>query len=126
MAGERDLTRLLADLRPQVGAAQYAFERVERSVLLDGDFALIREHGGLTAIRERADGGWARISLGVHSSLEAIGLTAVLSRRLADAGVGANVVAALGHDHFFVPWDQRDQALDAISGVGASESRNRS
>ncbi|WP_309601695.1 ACT domain-containing protein [Sphingomonas sp.] len=120
MAGERDLTRLLADLRPQLGAARYAFERVERLSLGEGDFALIREDGGVTAIRERADGAWARISLGVHSSLEAIGLTAVLSRRLADAGISANVVAALDHDHFFVPWDQRAIALEAISGVGAA------
>ncbi len=125
MAGERDLTRLLADLRPQLGAARYAFERVERLALEEGDFALIREEEGLTAIRERADGDWARISLGVHSSLEAVGLTAILSRRLADAGLSANIVAALDHDHFFVPWDQRDRAMSAISGINAAESRSR-
>ena len=123
MAGERDLTRLLADLRPQLGDASYAFERVERLVLLEGDLALIREDDGVTAIRERADGDWARISLGVHSSLEAIGLTAILSRRLADAGLSANVVAALDHDHFFVPWDQRDRAMAAISGIDADGAK---
>ncbi len=123
MAGERDLARLLADLRPQLADQRYTFERVERSALEKGDFALIREDSGITAIRERSDGDWARISLGVHSSLEAIGLTATLSRRLADAGLSANVVAALDHDHFFIPWDQRSRALVAISGIGDDGAR---
>jgi uncharacterized protein len=83
-------------------------------------FALVRETEGLTAITMSSTGGWARISLGVHSSLEAVGLTAVLSRTLADAGISANIVAALHHDHIFVPWDRREEALTAL--VALTES----
>ena len=81
-----------------------------------GDFAIVREAEGLTLIRPDPAGNWARISLGVHSSLDAVGLTAALSARLAEAGISANIVAGLHHDHIFVPWDRRHDALAALSG----------
>jgi hypothetical protein len=49
--------------------------------------------------------------MGVLSDLESVGLTAALSKRLAEAGISANVVAALHHDHIFVPWERREEAL---------------
>ena len=84
-------------------------------VLQPDAFALVREEEGLTAIRPDPSGEWARITLGVVSSLEAVGLTAVLSARLAEAGISANVVAAFNHDHFFVPWERRHDALGLFS-----------
>jgi len=80
-------------------------------------FALVREAEGLTAVRVNPNGEWARISLGVESSLEAVGLTAAFSRALADLGISANVIAALHHDHIFVPWDRRDEALKALQSL---------
>ena len=80
-------------------------------------FALVREKEGLTIIRVESSGQWARISLGVHSSLDTVGLTAELSRRLADAGISANIVAGLNHDHIFVPWDRREEAADLLRSV---------
>ena len=82
-------------------------------------FALIREDEGLTAIRPGPDGDWARISLDVHSSLEAVGLTAVLSNALAEAGISTNMVAGLRHDHLFVPWSRRHDALRCIEALGS-------
>jgi uncharacterized protein len=109
LAAERDLARLLATLDPKLHSERYAFD-----VVLEPPadwFALVREQEGLTAVRADAGGEWARISLGVQSSLEAVGLTAELSRRLAEAGISANVVAAFHHDHLFVPWNRREEAL---------------
>lgn len=74
----------------------------------------MREEEGLTVVRPDLSGEWARISLGAHSSLEAVGLTAVLSSRLAYAGIAVNVVAGLFHDHLFVPWDRREEALACL------------
>jgi len=85
--------------------------------LTKGQFALVREDEGLTSIHADPDGEWARISLDVHSSLDAVGLTATLSSRLAKHGISANIVAAVNHDHLFVPWDRREDALAALDSL---------
>ena len=114
MEGERDLARLLDGLDPRLHAERYGFSVAADAALKDGQFALIREDEGLTAIGIDPSGEWARISLGVHSSLDAVGLTAALSKRLASLGISANIVAGRLHDHLFVPWDRREQALDCL------------
>ena len=52
--------------------------------------------------------------LNVHSSLDAVGLTAAFSAKLAEKNISANVVAAYYHDHIFVPEEKAEQALEAI------------
>ena len=116
MAGERDIARLLATLDPKLDPRRYAFSATTDPFLQDGQFAIVREAEGLTSIQAEPTGQWACISLGVHSSLEAVGLTAELSSRLAEAGISANVVGALHHDHIFVPWERRHEALAALAG----------
>jgi hypothetical protein len=78
-------------------------------------FALIREPEGLTILAEDACGDWARISLSVHSSLSAVGLTAAFARALADDGISCNTIAGFHHDHLFVPWHRRHEAMTALS-----------
>ena len=114
MAGERDLSRLLQALNPRLFPERYGFSATAEATLQEGQFALVREEEGLTLIQPDPSGEWARISLGVHSSLDAVGLTAALSSRLADSGISANIVAGLFHDHLFVPWDRREDALDCL------------
>ncbi len=116
MAGERDLSRLLKALNPHLHPERYSFSEAAEPTLKDGQFAIVREEEGLTLIQPDPAGEWARISLGVHSSLEAVGLTAALSSRLSDLGISANIVAARYHDHLFVPWDRREEALTALRG----------
>jgi len=112
--GERDLSKLLKGLKPRLLAERYAFRLTLESALQHGDFALIREEEGLTRIAADPAGDWACITLDVHSSLHAVGLTAALSARLTEANVSANIVAGLHHDHIFVPWGLRDSALEQI------------
>jgi hypothetical protein len=57
----------------------------------------------------------AWLTLDVHSSLEAVGLTAAVSARLAALGIACNVVAGYHHDHLLVPVGRADQAIDALS-----------
>lgn len=117
MAGERDLARLLEGLNPRLYPDRYAFFATDSGDLTDGQFALIREDEGLAAIQSDPEGGWARISLEVHSSLEAVGLTAEISSRLAEKGISANIVAGRLHDHLFVPWDRREEAIAILRGL---------
>jgi hypothetical protein len=110
---ERDLDRLLKTLNPKLYLEQYKFAEEGPEGASDC-FALIREEEGATIVRQDPSGEWARISLGVNSSLEAVGLTAILASRLAGAGISANVIAGLRHDHIFVPWARREEALDLL------------
>lgn len=53
----------------------------------------------------------------VHSSLEAVGMTAAMATALTRAGISANVVAAYHHDHVFVPWTRREDAVAALRAL---------
>jgi len=88
--------------------------------------AIVREDEGLTVVlaRERADelglpygyvAAW--ITLRVDSTLEQVGLTALFSRALADAGISCNVLAGLHHDHLLVPADRADEAVELLRGL---------
>jgi hypothetical protein len=117
LAGERDLSQLLQDLKPRLYLKRYTFDAAAKSVLRADQFAIVREEEGLTSIHPDPQGDWARISLEVHSSLEAVGLTGVMASRLAELGISVNVVAALHHDHLFVPWDRREDALACLRAL---------
>lgn len=60
----------------------------------------------------------AWLTVTVHSSLEAVGLTAAFSRWLADAGIPCNVLAGMHHDHVLVPTARADDALRVLSSAG--------
>jgi len=55
-----------------------------------------------------------KTTLEVHSSLEAVGLTAAISTALTANEISANVTAGYFHDHLFVPTDKADQALATL------------
>ena len=139
MTGETDLATLLRTLDPALDPVEYGF-----GVLAPGTepraaiepLCLFREDEGMTVIAatEALDAagiaqqrGWARITLRVHSSLQAVGLTAAVARALAEMGISANVVAAYHHDHVFVPWDRRHDALAVLqacaSGMDGANNR---
>ncbi len=103
---------MLAGMAPALDARAWFFVLVEGEPPADA-FAVIREEEGTTAIvaGERAGMPFARITLTVHSALEGVGLTAAVSGALAEAGIACNVVAGYHHDHLFVPWDRREEAL---------------
>lgn len=129
MVGERDLDQLLASMRPSLSPTMFAFASVPGSGEIPAGTTVVGtfvEEEGLTIIgpfEEFAWAGlqhseaWAKISLTVHSSLSAVGLTASVSSALADQRISANIVAGFFHDHIFVPWDQRHLAMDVLSSL---------
>ncbi|WP_062294482.1 ACT domain-containing protein [Demequina phytophila] len=123
-----DLAELLADLSVRLDPERYVWSSV--AAVPDGwdPVATVVESEGTTVVLREDDAlalglahefRSARITLEVHSSLEAVGLTAAFARALADAGVSANVVAGFHHDHIFVPWDRREDALAALERLEA-------
>ena len=108
-----DLAGMLAGMAPVLDAMAWRF------VLLEGEppenaFALIREDEGVTAIVPDESGDFARITLMVHSALTGVGLTAAVATALAERGIACNVVSGFHHDHLFVPWARRDDALATL------------
>jgi len=118
--GERDLKVLLSRMAPQLSHRQWTFQPISDLGSLPEDaFALIREEEGLCCILPGAAmkpdaPTFAKITLQVHSDLEAVGLTAAVATALASSQIPCNVVAGLRHDHIFVPWNSRHQALDLL------------
>lgn len=109
---------MLAGLAPVLDPREWRFVLAEGAPPADA-FALIREDEGTTAIVAGAGEGvaFARITLTVHSALEGVGLTAAVSSVLAAAGIACNVVAGFHHDHLFVPWDRREEALRVLHSL---------
>jgi hypothetical protein len=64
------------------------------------------------------------ITLNVHSSLEAVGFIAEVSKKLTEKGIGVNPVSGFFHDHLFVPTGREDEALEVLSDL-ATEARER-
>jgi hypothetical protein len=131
MTGETDLKKLLSTLSPQLLDDEYIFCTFPGAGYGEyanlAPFAAVQEPVGLTLVvpRSKADAagiGYAAvfraITLQVHSSLEAVGLTAAVSGKLAEVGISANLIAGYYHDHIFVPIVQAQDALQALADLG--------
>jgi hypothetical protein len=124
MSGESDLAVMLQTLTVERRPERYTVCSVDAAVPLgDGVEAVISESEGISVVAtvESAERhGWpvdfvaAWLTLGVHSSLEAIGLTAAFSKALGEAGIPCNVLAGYYHDHILVPHDRADEAESCL------------
>ena len=126
MSGTTELEQLLTSLSPKLMDEEFVFCTVQ------GDFsdylelnplATFRENEGLTLVltKEAASNAglsfgntYKQITLTVHSSLDAVGLTAAVASKLASRGISANVIAAYYHDHIFVQTEKAAHALSAL------------
>lgn len=129
MSGEKDLQTLLKSMKPELNSGEYVFCKIEtlENINLNEIEMFFREKEGITLIlkREIADqlnlnysfiASW--ITLTIHSSLEAVGLTAAFSKALADNGISCNVVAAFYHDHIFVDQKNAKKAMLILNTFG--------
>lgn len=125
MSGLTDLDQTLAslDAKPQ---GTYVFATVDPVPEELLPFAVIREDEGTTVIVEEQearrfglplDHTFARITLGVHSSLDSIGLTATIAQTLASRSIPCNVVAGFYHDHLFVQADRASEAWSLLDDL---------
>lgn len=137
-SGIKDLSQILKTLSPKLRDEDYVFCTFE-----DGEYgnylplnpiASFKEKEGLTMIVQleiarkyniMTSGIMKCITLNVHSDLESIGLTAAISKSLANNDISANIMAGYYHDHVFVPKDKAQKAMKVLKSlqVGASQSK---
>lgn len=116
---------MLASLKPGTRAGLWAVVQVSEGhpALQLVTEARVREREGWTLVMNAEAaatagmkpwfiGRW--ITLGVNSSLSAVGLTAAVSSVLARQGIACNVIAAACHDHLLVPPERTDEAMGLL------------
>jgi uncharacterized protein len=125
MNGEANLEKLLKTMKPFLNEGEFVFCTVPNTQMISKEALLFtfKEKEGVTVVieKELADklqlrytfiASW--ITLTVHSSLEAVGLTAAFSTALAKKGISCNVVAAFYHDHIFVNKSDAEKAMEIL------------
>ena len=129
--GESDLLTLIAQMSPSLDDQVWVFVsggEVSSEYVAEHALATFREAEGTTLIVpwEKAEEfdvcsePMARITLNIHSSLEAVGLTAAVSQALASEAISANVVAGFYHDHIFVPQTAGERAVASLTLLSAA------
>lgn len=129
MVGITDLTVLLKSMKPELNEGEYVFCTVRDidKIQISDIISIFKEKEGYTIIlkKELADtlrleysyiASW--ITLTIHSSLEAVGLTAAFSKALSDENISCNVVAAYYHDHIFVDKKDASKAMKILKAFG--------
>ena len=125
MAGITDLKKVLSTLIVVCDDIKYGFASVPKDTGLDTSkvLATFQEDGRLAIIAPQEylkvkgikyEGPYAKLTIDAHTSLELVGLTAVLASKLAEHGISANVVAAFYHDHIFVQYELRKKAITLL------------
>jgi hypothetical protein len=125
MSGETNLQALLKTMSPKLNEGEYVYCTVSSLNNIDPKeiIGLFKEDEGWTVIidKQLADklglsytyiASW--ITLTIHSSLEAVGLTAAFATALGNEGISCNVVAAYYHDHIFVAKEDAEKAMVAL------------
>ncbi len=135
MTAEKDLHSLLAGMHPALRDGEFVYVLWPHGRPLSGAIAAaVLEAEGLSVVLPRGEadsqglsydfvGAW--ITLQVHSSLAAIGLTAAVSAALAEAKISCNVLAGFHHDHLLVPAADADRALEVLHELVAASGEQK-
>ena len=128
MEGISNLEEILKNMTPTLNDGEYVFVSVQNldKIPMNDSICHFKEKEGVTIIIEKSkaeklelkyDYTAAWITLNVHSSLNAVGLTAVFSQKLANHGLSCNVVAGFYHDHIFVESHDAEKAIEVLKGI---------
>ena len=125
MTGETDLSTLLSSLNAELAEDVYVFATVVGNIPQDLTPQMIfHEAEGITLIvprREAVAHGLPfefpcrKITLNVHSALDAVGFLARITTALAQHKMGVNPVSGFYHDHLFVPEDRANDAMNILA-----------
>ncbi|MFS1523210.1 ACT domain-containing protein [Microbulbifer sp. 2304DJ12-6] len=129
MSAESPSAEILWNMYPRLQEETYVFCQVADARLTDviaNSLCIFREGEGMCVILPQylarqhglaASIPFRQITLQILSGFSTIQLTAIVTGALADAGIAANVITALRHDHIFVPEDSAERALQLLCGI---------
>ena len=110
-------------MNPQLNSWEYVFCCVKKIPTTENIIMLFKEQEWYTLILEKQqadilklsyDWTMSWITLHIHSSLEAVWLTAAFSNALWNNNISCNVVAWYYHDHIFVWKSDAEQAINIL------------
>ncbi|MFK7811262.1 MAG: ACT domain-containing protein [Maribacter sp.] len=128
MIGEVNLRQLVQGMTPKLNKGEYVFVTVEdvSKISRNDTICEFKEEEGTTVILERSKADLLKfnydfvaswITLQIHSSLEAVGLTALFSSELAKHHISCNVFAGYYHDHIFVDIKDSKKAIKVLTDL---------
>ncbi|MBS1597899.1 MAG: ACT domain-containing protein [Bacteroidetes bacterium] len=131
MPGETNLSILLKSMKPELNPGEYVFCTINDIANINSQhiISFFREKEGFTVVVEKNIADQLKLSysfvakwitLTVHSSLDAVGLTATFANALANENISCNVIAAYYHDHIFLPVAQADQAMKILKKLAGA------
>lgn len=123
--GKTDLKEIIKGLKPILNKGEYVFIHLQNIELIPRQISIceFKEKEGYTVVLEKSKADELNLSysfisswitLNVNSSLESVGLTAVVSSKLATHQISCNIIAGFHHDHLFVP---KNHALEALNSL---------
>lgn len=128
MKGETNLNKLLKGMTPILNPGEFVFLTTKMPNIYKIKTAIveIKEQEGTTFVLEKTEADQLKlgydfvaswITLEIHSSLEAVGLTAAFSSELAKHNISCNVIAGFYHDHIFVPVKDTENAMRVLNSI---------
>jgi hypothetical protein len=132
MSEVSDIGELMASMEPEIRERDLVFCTLDWDNLPEDPIdplLLFKEREGFTVIITEKKAKtlnlsynltWARIELTVHSSLNAVGFLAEVTKVLAENGLSVNVVSAFHHDHLFIPSGDAKKALKVLTDLSSA------